>query len=44
MQSNETTPIQVFVRMTLMGIDPQTQQAKALKFPERFPSAAPKDA
>lgn len=39
--SSEMTPIEVFVRMTLIGIDPKTQKPIPLRFPERFPSAAP---
>ena len=39
--SSDVTPIEVFVRMTLIGIDPKTQKPVPLRFPERFPSAAP---
>ena len=40
--SSETTPIAVFLRMTLMGADPETQQPVPLQLPERFPTSAPK--
>ena len=39
--SSETTPIEVFVRMTLMGLDPETQQPVPLQVPDRFPPSAP---
>lgn len=39
--SKESTPIEIFVRMTLIGIDPKTKKPIPLRFPERFPSAAP---
>ena len=39
--SNTKTPIGVFVRLTLIGIDPDTQSPKALQYPNRFPNSAP---
>ena len=38
---NDLLPIELHLRMTLLGLDPATQEVKALKFPERFPKAAP---
>lgn len=38
---NDLLPIELLLRMTLLGFDPVTQEVKALKFPERFPAAAP---
>ena len=38
---NDLLPIALLLRITLMGLDPATQEVKALKFPERFPTAAP---
>ena len=39
--SNTKTPIGVFVRLTLIGVDPDTQSPKALPFPNKFPNSAP---
>ena len=39
--SNAKTPIGVFVRLTLIGTDPDTQSPKALQYPNRFPNSAP---
>ena len=39
--SNEITPIEIFLRMSLIGSDPETQEKKALRLPQRFPFAAP---
>ena len=39
--SNEITPIQVFLRMTLSGLDRDTNEERVLPFPARFPESAP---
>jgi|TARA_B110000971_G_scaffold198862_1_gene215753 type VI secretion system protein ImpL len=39
--SNEITPVEVYLRMTLLGTDPDTQEKKALSLPRRFPTKAP---
>ena len=44
MESNEMTPVQVFLRMTLMGVDATTKKPMPLKFPKQFPATAPQGA
>lgn len=39
--SNEITPVEIYLRMTLLGPDPDTQEMKALSLPRRFPIKAP---
>jgi len=39
--SSTKTPIGVFVRLTLIGVDPDTQSPTALPFPNKFPNFAP---